>query len=129
MLQPQSILLAGKEPGVWADYPHNTRIIPLITPSSFSAASTTIQSSASVDVTGGMAAKVQLMLQTVQSYPEITVSIFSGEEKGSISAALREGWIGHNHQDLNPFQHLIVQSTIITETERENHGQRYLLNP
>jgi isopentenyl phosphate kinase len=89
MLQPQEILLAGKEPGVWADFPHNTRVIPLITPVSYGTASSKIQSSASIDVTGGMAAKVQLMLQTVQSYPEITVRIFSGEEPDSISAALR----------------------------------------
>ncbi len=47
-----------------------------------------------MDVTGGMAAKVQLMLQTVQAYPETSVCIFSGEEKGSISAALRGEAIG-----------------------------------
>jgi isopentenyl phosphate kinase len=89
MLQPQMVLLAGKEPGVWADYPHNTRIIPLITPASYSDTSDAIRSSASIDVTGGMAAKVQLMLQTVQAYPDTTVYIFSGEEKGSISSALQ----------------------------------------
>lgn len=94
MLQPQAILLAGKEPGVWADYPRNTRIIPLITPATYTDASAAIQSSASVDVTGGMAAKVQLMLQTVQAYPETSVRIFSGEEKGSISAALQGEVIG-----------------------------------
>ena len=94
MLQPQMVLLAGKEPGVWADYPKNTHIIPLITPASYNAASSIIQSSASIDVTGGMAAKVQLMLQTVQAYPEITVRIFSGEEPGSISNALQGEIIG-----------------------------------
>jgi isopentenyl phosphate kinase len=94
MLQPQMILLAGKEPGVWADFPHNTRIIPLITPASYADTSATIQSSASIDVTGGMAAKVQLMLQTVRSYPDTSVRIFSGEEKGSISAALQGAAIG-----------------------------------
>ena len=94
MLQPQIVLLAGKEPGVWADYPKNTRILPLITPASYTSASSTIQSSASIDVTGGMAAKVQLMLQTVQAYPEITVRIFSGEEPGSIFNALQGEIIG-----------------------------------
>lgn len=99
LLQPDMVLLAGKEPGVWADYPHNTRVIPLITPASYADASGAIQSSESVDVTGGMAAKVQLMLQTVQSYPETSVRIFSGEENGSISAALRGESIGTTIQN------------------------------
>lgn len=99
MLQPQMILLAGKEPGVWADYPHNTRIIPLITPASYAASSAAIRSSASIDVTGGMAAKVQLMLQTVQAYPETSVCIFSGEGKGSISAALLGQAVGTRIQN------------------------------
>jgi len=35
-LKPRRILLAGREPGVWADYPHNTRLLEVITPETWS---------------------------------------------------------------------------------------------
>lgn len=94
LLQPDLILIAGKEPGVWADYPQNTHITPLITPATFKQNRTHIGTSASIDVTGGMAAKVQLMLQAVQSHAKTEVRIFSGEEPGNVFDALNNKELG-----------------------------------
>ncbi len=87
-IQPDCIFLAGREPGVWKDYPHNTEVIPVINRTSFQASRGNIAKSASVDVTGGMAAKVQLMLDVVAAYPEIQARIFSGEEAGNVYRVL-----------------------------------------
>ncbi len=88
-LQPDRILLAGREPGVWRDFPHNMEVIPAINNTSFQASKANIAHSASVDVTGGMAAKVQLMLEVVATYPQIDIRIFSGAEPGNIYQSLR----------------------------------------
>jgi len=87
-LQPQRILLAGLEPGVWADFPACTRLIPSITPASFNQAAGRLAGSAAVDVTGGMLAKVQAMLDLVRELPELQVYIFSGQQPGLLQAAL-----------------------------------------
>jgi Predicted archaeal kinase len=47
-----------------------------------------------VDVTGGMAAKVQLMLEVVTAYPQIQAHIFSGEEPGNIYSMLTGASLG-----------------------------------
>jgi isopentenyl phosphate kinase len=93
-IQPYRILLAGREPGVWKDYPHNTAVIPAITAASFQSTQANIAHSASVDVTGGMAAKVRLMLDVVSAHPDIHARIFSGEQPGNIRQALNGAEIG-----------------------------------
>lgn len=87
-LKPDLILLAGKEPGVWKDYPVNSEIITSLTPANFNNFFSKVQSSASTDVTGGMASKVQLMIDVVRKYPEIQIKIFSGNEPDNIKKAL-----------------------------------------
>jgi isopentenyl phosphate kinase len=87
-LMPKRILLAGVEPGVWADYPQCTRIIPEITPQTSPELNTQIQGSAAMDVTGGMASKVRQSLVLVGKIPELEVRIFSGEESGIIKRVL-----------------------------------------
>jgi isopentenyl phosphate kinase len=87
-LEPDRILLAGKEAGVWKDYPKNTGIFSTITPENYRDILSQLKSSASIDVTGGMASKVQLMLDLVRSHPVTQVNIFSGIEKGNIQKAL-----------------------------------------
>ena len=76
--KPRKILLAGLEKYIWADYPHNTIPIKLITPDNFNIIKTKIQGSSSVDVTGGMLEKVRIMIELVKTYPETEISIFSG---------------------------------------------------
>lgn len=88
LLRPRRILLAGLEDGVWADYPLCTRLIPLITPSSFPGSAAQIGGSASTDVTGGMLEKVRSMLALVEELPGFQAVIFSGLHPGNVEGAL-----------------------------------------
>lgn len=86
--KPARILLAGIEEGVWADYPQRTRVLPLITPDSFASLAGALQGSAAPDVTGGMIAKVNNMLQLVAVIPGLEALIFSGDKPGGVQQAL-----------------------------------------
>ncbi len=90
-LNPQRILLAGIEAGVWEDYPQNTRLIPTITPASLAQSAMALRGSAAVDVTGGMLNKVESMLALVQEIPGLEVLIFSGVQEGNLFNALGGG--------------------------------------
>jgi isopentenyl phosphate kinase len=87
-LQPKRILLAGLEPGVWADYPERTKIIPEITPETIDAVMPAVKGSEGVDVTGGMASKVRQSLDLALEVPGLEVVIFSGDETGVVRRAL-----------------------------------------
>jgi isopentenyl phosphate kinase len=86
--RPVQILLAGIEPGVWADFPDNTRLLLEITPKSFSQISAGLRDSTATDVTGGMADKVRQVISMIEAIPGLRASIFSGEEPGNIRRAL-----------------------------------------
>ncbi len=87
-LRPARILLAGREQGVWADYPTCTRLVSEITPANFASLAAQIGGSSSVDVTGGMLEKVRAMLELVNLLPGFSASIFSGLEPGLVQNAL-----------------------------------------
>jgi len=87
-LKPGYILLAGKEPGVWGDYPNNTQMLQEISPGNFDTLNSKITGSDSVDVTGGMRKKVALMFEALKIDPNLTIEIFSGEVPGNILKAL-----------------------------------------
>jgi isopentenyl phosphate kinase len=87
-LNPERILLAGLEAGVWADFPARTKIVETITPKSFNEIKANVGKSAAADVTGGMESKVKQMLDSVTANPDMTVQIFSGVEPGNIVRAL-----------------------------------------
>ena len=87
-INPGRILLAGSEPGVWEDYPANTRLLEVITPANYVDLFENIQGSTAVDVTGGMSTKVKQNLDLVVKNHDLQILIFSGQEKGSISNAL-----------------------------------------
>jgi isopentenyl phosphate kinase len=93
-LQPLRILLAGIEPGVWADFPNCTRLIAVITPSTVAQIAPTLGGSANTDVTGGMASKVYQALALVQMIPGLEVQIFSGNEPGALNSALAGNPVG-----------------------------------
>ena len=93
-LQPRHILLAGIEAGVWWDYPACTRPIDMITPANYESIAPMLGGSAGTDVTGGMASKVRLSLEWVQSNPKLEVQIFSGEIFGSLVQALTGQQLG-----------------------------------
>jgi isopentenyl phosphate kinase len=90
-LNPSRILLAGIEPGVWADYPACTQLAGKITPANIDNVLPALQGSAAADVTGGMRSKVEEMLGLVQQSPGLEVVIFSGAEEDSIFSALKGG--------------------------------------
>ena len=87
-LNPERILLAGIESGVWEDFPARTRKIEKITPSSYSEISEGVGKSTGADVTGGMESKVDQMLELVQKNAELTIQIFSGAQPGNVVRAL-----------------------------------------
>lgn len=84
----QRILLAGLEEGVWADFPHCTRLIEQITPDNFAGVLPALGQSAGTDVTGGMAAKVQSMIDLIAEIPDLRAAIFSGLRPGLVQQAL-----------------------------------------
>jgi len=88
VIRPNEILLAGIEKGVHKESKKSHKIIPQITPENYPSLKTTISGSHSTDVTGGMRAKVRLMLSLVQENPGLEVGIFSGLEPGNIKRAL-----------------------------------------
>jgi isopentenyl phosphate kinase len=87
-LRPSRILLAGSEAGVWEDFPDCTKLVQEITPASYPSLLNKINPSGAPDVTGGMQAKVEGMLELVSKYPELSVTIFSGLEPGHITKVL-----------------------------------------
>ncbi|MEX2160366.1 MAG: isopentenyl phosphate kinase [Anaerolineales bacterium] len=88
-LLPQSVLLAGDEEGVYADYPQAPRLIEKITPASYAKIAAGLQGAVAPDVTGGMAGKVQAMLGLVKQIPGCKVHIFSGLVPGNLALALK----------------------------------------
>jgi isopentenyl phosphate kinase len=99
-LHPGRILLAGLEPGVWADYPARTRLLPEITPSNFSQVAAGLGSSAAIDVTGGMDNKVRQALALVEEIRGLKVLLFSGEVPGTVRQVLLgedKGTLIHRH--------------------------------
>ena len=85
---PQRILLAGIDPGVWADYPACTRLLPEITPETWGQAESSLGGSAGTDVTGGMRSKVRGMLDLTTEILGLEIMIFGGDQPGNVSAAL-----------------------------------------
>lgn len=93
-LKPARLLLAGIEPGVWADYPACTRYLPEITPDSFKEVRQSLGGSAAVDVTGGMLSKVKQSLDLVTALPGLEVLVFTGEKAGNLAGALKGHRLG-----------------------------------
>ena len=91
---PSRILLAGIEAGVWEDFPARTRLVKQIKLSDYEAMRAGIKGSASTDVTGGMKAKVEEMLSLIQHNKNLTAQIFSAEESGFLSRALKGENVG-----------------------------------
>jgi isopentenyl phosphate kinase len=83
-LKPGMILLAGEENGVWEDYPRSSKLLNCITPENYQEISHSAGTSAGVDVTGGMAQKVNLMVELVKRNPDLKVKIFSGFKSGAL---------------------------------------------
>jgi isopentenyl phosphate kinase len=87
-LRPRRLLLAGLEPGVWADYPVCSRLLAEITPQNLDDIEAALLGSASPDVTGGMDSKVRQNLALTQDIPGLEVFIFSAETPGMLEMVL-----------------------------------------
>jgi len=93
-LEPDRLLLAGIEDGVWTDFPARAKLIKQITPATFAEFSAAIGESAGTDVTGGMQSKVKQMLDLARQTSITSVQIFSGEKPGNLALALAGKVIG-----------------------------------
>ena len=93
-LKPGRILLAGLDKGVLHKNDPQQGVIQNITPSNFSAILPQLSGAETIDVTGGMQSKVEMMLELVQTVPELEVRIFSGAKAGNIQKTLAGSRIG-----------------------------------
>lgn len=87
-LQPERILLAGHEEGVWADFPRRQELLREITPGSLPRLLPGLGNAAGADVTGGMRSKVIDMLSLVEGVPHLEIQIFSAEGSGALARAI-----------------------------------------
>ncbi len=87
-LHPDRIILASREPGVWKDYPENTQLAASISLSEFQSSSISAGGSAGMDVTGGMAKKIGLMMDILRRNPAIEITITGGMDDHSLLNAL-----------------------------------------
>ncbi len=101
LLEPQEILITGVEDGVYRHYPIKTQpahpgtdsqrhaeVIPCITPDNFSQILPGLSTSHAVDVTGGMLAKVEMMINLIKENPNLKIQIFSGVKPNALYQSL-----------------------------------------
>jgi len=87
-LEPQRILLAGIERGVWADFPACTQLLDRIRLPDYPEVESALGRSSGIDVTGGMTQKVARMLDVVRTHPDLEIRIFSATESGMLEETL-----------------------------------------
>lgn len=86
-MDPNWFLLAGETAGV---YDLDGAVVPTITRHTLPDILPALGGSRGMDVTGGMASKVEAMLALVEAHPGLGIRIFSGLEKGTLEALLAE---------------------------------------
>ncbi len=91
-LQPDRVLLAGIERGVYRDFPLNSSLAGVVTEADLECLS--LSGSAATDVTGGMADKVRHALAMAAARPSMEVRIFSGAEPGQVQSSLLGSHLG-----------------------------------
>lgn len=84
-MKPDRILLAGETSGVYDARGH---VIPVINRRNIDNFRETLKGSQGTDVTGGMASKVDAMLDLVALVPGLSVQIFSGQVEGNVERAI-----------------------------------------
>lgn len=94
ILQPDRILIAGIEQGVWKDFPECKCLVEKIDHFSDMNSFVNIGPSQSVDVTGGMLEKVNLMKNIVNENKKLVVNIFSGLIPNNLAKCLAGDEIG-----------------------------------
>lgn len=92
-LRPQRILLLGEVAGVYSADPRRdptARLIPRIEAQHVEQLTSMLSGSNTVDVTGGMRSKVQLMLTLFRDLPTLRVGLLTGLQPGLLQRALCE---------------------------------------
>jgi isopentenyl phosphate kinase len=92
-LEPARIILAGEVEGVFTADPlrdESAQLIPEISRQNFDHVEHKLAGSHSVDVTGGMLAKVRIMYVLVREHPGLKVQLISGRQPGLIRRTLLE---------------------------------------
>jgi isopentenyl phosphate kinase len=79
---------------VWEDFPARTKLVKQIQLADYEKMREGIRGSASTDVTGGMKAKVEEMLDLIQKNKGLTAQIFSAEDHGNLARALHGENVG-----------------------------------
>jgi isopentenyl phosphate kinase len=90
-LHPERLVLVGVVDGVFDRDPlrdPNARPIREITPANWQAAESALGASHAPDVTGGMRAKVEQMVELVREVPSMKVHLISGERPGALRGVL-----------------------------------------
>ena len=85
VFRPEWLLLAGNTDGV---YDAQGKVIPHLSADNLPRYATALGGSGGTDVTGGMASKVQGMLELAGRHPGLQIRIFSGLVPGNIQASL-----------------------------------------
>lgn len=96
-LQPNRVLLAGREPGVFASYPEREELLPLL--NNLNQPHLSQEDVEGQDVTGGMAGKVTWALGLAKALPKTEIRIFSGEDPGTVHKAILGADVGTRIQD------------------------------
>lgn len=87
LLQPSRVLLLGREPGVYADYPTRSKLLEILDREAME--EITLRGSASTDVTGGMLSKVGHAMAIARLLPDADVLISSAEKPGDLLSILQ----------------------------------------
>jgi isopentenyl phosphate kinase len=91
ILRPGQIVLVGAVDGVYDGDPlrdPSVRLIPEITERNWEEIRATLGGSHATDVTGGMQAKVEAMVDLVRDLPGLTGHVISGERPGALEGVL-----------------------------------------
>jgi isopentenyl phosphate kinase len=91
-LGAQRLLLAGLDPGVYADLAARSQVLAELRPGDLERIQ--IEGAQAEDVTGGMRAKVEFAFEVLRKQPELEVRIFSAENQGDLSRALEGEALG-----------------------------------
>jgi isopentenyl phosphate kinase len=86
LFKPERLLLAGKDPGVYTNFPQTEETFPILDDDMLS--NIRILGSEAPDVTGGMLSKVEQAMSLARAFPSLEVRIFSAEEPGTLRGAL-----------------------------------------
>lgn len=98
-LEPDRVLLLTRVPGVLGP---DGELIPRITHEDLSDLPGPLVGAQSVDVTGGMANKVERMVELVQRHPRITVDILPGDRPGLLVRCLLDDGLAAGTRIHNP---------------------------